>query len=152
MGTFLAATRETSLSWVEERRVSGGNKAGLVFQLIGTWILLQTNFVPISLIVQMELVKFWQAMFMTYEVEMFDVRKDLKESEEFDEDMPMQASASNLVEELGMVEYVFSDKTGTLTCNIMEFRKFTAGNQSYGRTERAVGGQRPNVNFNDPKL
>lgn len=50
-GTFLAATRETSLSWVEEDRVSGGNKAGLVFQLIGTWILLQTNFVPISLIV-----------------------------------------------------------------------------------------------------
>ena len=39
--------------------VSGSGKAGLILQLIGTWILLQTNFVPISLIVQMELVKFW---------------------------------------------------------------------------------------------
>ena len=29
------------------------------------------------------------------------------------------------------MEYVFSDKTGTLTCNIMEFKKFSAGNYSY---------------------
>ena len=46
--------------------------------------------------------------------------------------MPMKAQASNLNEELEQVEYVFSDKTGTLTCNIMEFRKFTAGKWAYG--------------------
>lgn len=34
-------------------------------------------------------------------------------------------------EELGQVEYVFSDKTGTLTCNVMELKYLTIGNSTY---------------------
>lgn len=30
------------------------------------------------------------------------------------------------------VSHIFSDKTGTLTCNIMDFRKFSVGGVSYG--------------------
>ena len=38
----------------------------------GTWILINTSFVPISLMVTLEIVKFWQAMFMEYEEQMYD--------------------------------------------------------------------------------
>ena len=43
-----------------------------LIQLTGTWVLIFTNFVPISLMVTLELVKFWQAMFMAKDWTMFD--------------------------------------------------------------------------------
>jgi magnesium-transporting ATPase (P-type) len=58
---------------------------------LGSWVLLFVNYIPISLMVSLELVKFWQAIFMTDEYMMFDEEQD----------MPMRAQSSNLNEELG---------------------------------------------------
>jgi phospholipid-transporting ATPase len=60
----------------------------------------------------MEIVKFQQAQLINSDLDMYYAKTDT----------PALCRTSSLVEELGQIEYVFSDKTGTLTCNEMEFR------------------------------
>ena len=53
-----------------------------------------------------------------------------------------------------MIHYIFSDKTGTLTQNVMEFKLFSAGDVCYG-TEHPECKEYPkgetNVNFDDDR-
>ena len=66
-----------------------------------------------SLYVTVEFVKLVQALFINVDKEMYDpVSKTYA-----------VARTSNLNEELGQIQFVFSDKTGTLTRNQMQFRK-----------------------------
>lgn len=51
---------------------------------------------------------------------------------------PRQVRSSELNEDLGRVKHVFSDKTGTLTCNIMNFRKCRWGRVHYIMLEKCV--------------
>lgn len=71
----------------------------------GTWFLMLSNIVPVSLLVTLEIVKFIQAYFINQDITIYDEQKD----------MFSKAQSSNLNEELGTVHYIFSDKTGTLT-------------------------------------
>ncbi|KAJ2760709.1 aminophospholipid translocase, partial [Coemansia nantahalensis] len=101
-----------------------------------TFIILYNNLIPISLMVTMEVVKFQQAQLINADMDMYEESSDT----------PALARTSSLVEELGQIEYIFSDKTGTLTCNIMEFRQCSIGGVMYsdvveaGRRARVVDG------------
>ena len=87
-----------------------------------TWFLILMNFVPISLMVTLETVKFLQGWFINRDWRMICPNIGMNAA----------CQSSNLNEQLGMVHFIFSDKTGTLTQNIMEFKRFSAGAVCYG--------------------
>lgn len=120
--------------------------SGAVFgKSMFNWFLLLQNFVSISLLVTLEMVKLFQAQFIESDWMLYDIEKD----------MYTKVNSSNLNEELGMVKYVFSDKTGTLTQNIMEFQKFSCGGVSYGKSNPAAFNYPlgvTNVNFEDKRV
>ncbi|CAK4656690.1 hypothetical protein LEN26_000892 [Aphanomyces euteiches] len=89
------------------------------------YVLLMYQFIPISLYVSMATVKYLQALFISWDVAMFYAPSNT----------PAVVRTMNLNEELGQISHIFSDKTGTLTCNMMEFRKCSIGGISYGQTK-----------------
>ncbi|XP_048511424.1 probable phospholipid-transporting ATPase IA isoform X3 [Athalia rosae] len=86
-----------------------------------TFIILFNNLIPISLQVTLEVVRYVQATFINMDVEMYHAETDT----------PAMARTSNLNEELGMIRYVFTDKTGTLTRNVMEFKSCSVAGKLY---------------------
>ena len=86
------------------------------------YFLLLNTLIPISLIVTIEVVKVVQAYFMQNDALMYSQERDRL----------AKVSSASLNEELGQVSYIFSDKTGTLTRNIMEFKLCHIGNELYG--------------------
>ncbi|RDB16619.1 Phospholipid-transporting ATPase DNF1 [Hypsizygus marmoreus] len=80
------------------------------------------NIVPISLYISIEIVKTIQAYFISQDVEMYYQPYDT----------PCVPKTWNISDDLGQIEYVFSDKTGTLTQNIMEFQKCSVNGIAYG--------------------
>ena len=93
------------------------------------YFLLHASFIPVSLYVSMALTRSFQSYFMNNDLDMYYEPTDT----------PALVRTMTLNEELGQISHVFSDKTGTLTCNIMDFRKMSINGVSYGQGITEIG-------------
>ena len=93
---------------------SGAAKTNFFWNVL-TFVILYNNLIPISLLVTLEFVKFVQARFINKDLDMYH-----EETNTY-----ALARTSNLNEELGQIQYVFSDKTGMLSLKKIIFYPLT---------------------------
>lgn len=121
---------DTSIRYFEFGSIGGSAPVNGLVTFFAAVILYQ-SLVPISLYISIEIVKTIQAFFIYSDVFMYYEPLDY----------PCTPKSWNISDDLGQIEYVFSDKTGTLTQNVMEFKKCTINGIAYGKayTEALAG-------------
>ncbi|KAM5378242.1 hypothetical protein ACJA88_005976 [Fusarium oxysporum] len=113
IGYYLWRDRTEDFAWYIKR--SGFYNGSIPFkEIFFGFIIMFNTLIPLSLYISLEIIKLGQ-LYLLQDADMYDPISDT----------PMVANTTTILENLGQVSYVFSDKTGTLTENIMRFRKMS---------------------------
>uniref|UniRef100_A0A673INB3 Phospholipid-transporting ATPase n=1 Tax=Sinocyclocheilus rhinocerous TaxID=307959 RepID=A0A673INB3_9TELE len=108
------------------------------FLTFWSYVIILNTVVPISLYVSVEVLRLGHSYFINWDRRIYYSLKDT----------PAEARTTTLNEELGQVEFIFSDKTGTLTQNIMVFNKCSINGKTYGDVYDEFGRKKtPCVDF-----
>lgn len=121
-----------------EAFIPADNLSGATITAILTffsYLIVLNTVVPISLYVSVEVIRYCQSLLIDFDQKMFYAPKEAY----------AKARTTTLNEELGQVEYVFSDKTGTLTQNLMTFNKCTINGRLYGEVKDFASGEMVDV-------
>ncbi|CAF1416732.1 unnamed protein product [Rotaria sp. Silwood1] len=111
------------LSW--ESYISSNSRTGAIqmgLLVFFSYVILLNTVVPISLYISIEFIRLFQSKWIDWDNSMYYEPDNTQ----------AQARTASLNEELGQIEYIFSDKTGTLTQNIMTFKKCSIRGKLYG--------------------
>ncbi|XP_058393673.1 phospholipid-transporting ATPase IK [Diceros bicornis minor] len=95
------------------------------FLIFWGFLILLSVIVPMAMFIIAEFIYLGNSIFINWDVQMYYEPHDT----------PAKARSTSLNDQLGQVEYIFSDKTGTLTQNIMTFKKCCINGVIYGPDE-----------------
>ena len=109
------------------------------FIIFFTYFLLLNTLIPISLIVSTEIIKMIQGIFISWDILLYSKwRKTF-----------CSAKSVSIIEELGNVNFIFSDKTGTLTKNQLQFKYCIINNNFYKYIRHGKNNKKVNIVVNN---
>lgn len=117
--TIFNMSEKVNINFYGDSVENGFLRACISFMI---WFLTIQNIIPISLIVTLEMIKFCQALFINWDIKLYH----------FPTKSSCIVQSSSLNEELGQISHIFTDKTGTLTKNYMQFKCLLVKNKKYG--------------------